>query len=171
MDFISLIHFFNNDAIVFGRNFLSHSSHLRFHDDSSMSTTSLLGRSLPSQPTQTSLRRLQDVLNRSRRLTTKQDVVMTSGKWRPIYDVLKTSDLRCLEDVQVTTSWRRLIYDVFRASDFQRPEDVWFTSSWRSPICDVLKTSDLRCLEDVQFTTSWRRLTYDVFKTPIKRHL
>ena len=45
--YISLLHFFNDDAIVFGRNFSSHSSHLRFHDDSSMSTTSLLGRSFP----------------------------------------------------------------------------------------------------------------------------
>ena len=57
-----------------------------------------------TQPTQTSLRRLQDVLKRSRRLTTKQDVVTTSGKRRLIYDVLKTSDLRRLEDVQFTTS-------------------------------------------------------------------
>ena len=33
-----------------------------------------------SQRTQTSLRRLQDVLKRSQRLTTKPDVVRTSGK-------------------------------------------------------------------------------------------
>ena len=39
--------YFNDDAIVFGRNFSSHSSHLSFHDDSSMSTRSLLGRSFP----------------------------------------------------------------------------------------------------------------------------
>ena len=45
--YISLLHFFNDDAIVFGRNFSSHSSHLSFHDDSSMSTRSLLGRSFP----------------------------------------------------------------------------------------------------------------------------
>ena len=45
--YISLLHVFNDDAIVFGRNFSSHSSHLRFHDDSSMSTTSLLSRSFP----------------------------------------------------------------------------------------------------------------------------
>ena len=50
-----------------------------------------------SQRTQTSLRRLQNVLERSRRLTTKQDVVKTSGKRRQIYDVLKTSDLRNFE--------------------------------------------------------------------------
>ena len=43
--FGSLLHFFNDDAIIFGHNFSSHSSHLRFHDDSSMSATSLLGRS------------------------------------------------------------------------------------------------------------------------------
>ena len=42
--YISLLHFFNDDTIVFGRNFSSHSSHLHFHEDSSMSTTSLLGR-------------------------------------------------------------------------------------------------------------------------------
>ena len=57
-----------------------------------------------TQRTQTSLRRLQDVLKRSRRLATKQDVVTTSGKRRRIYDVLKTSDLRHLEDVQFRTS-------------------------------------------------------------------
>ena len=57
-----------------------------------------------AQRTQTSLRRLQDVLKRSRRLTTKQDVVTTSGKRRLIYDILKTSDLRRLEDVKFTTS-------------------------------------------------------------------
>ena len=57
-----------------------------------------------TQPTQTSLRRLQDVLKRSRRLMTKQDVLMTSGKRRRIDDVLKTSDLRRLEYVQFTTS-------------------------------------------------------------------
>ena len=57
-----------------------------------------------TQPTQTSLRRLQDVLKRSRRLATKQDVIMTSGKRRRIYDVLKTPDLRRLEDVQFMMS-------------------------------------------------------------------
>ena len=56
------------------------------------------------QLTQTSLRRLQDALKRSRRLTNKQDVVTTSGKGRRIYDVLKTSDLRRHEDVQFTKS-------------------------------------------------------------------
>ena len=45
--YIFLPHFLNDDATVFGRNFPSHSSHLRFHDDSSMSTTSLLGISFP----------------------------------------------------------------------------------------------------------------------------
>ena len=58
----------------------------------------------PSQRTQTSLRRLQDVLKRSRRLTTKQDVVPTSRKRRLIDDVLETSDLRRLEDVELATS-------------------------------------------------------------------
>ena len=48
--------------------------------------------------------RLQDVLKRSRRLATKQDIVTTSGKRRRIYDVLKTSGLRRLEDVQLRTS-------------------------------------------------------------------
>ena len=61
-----------------------------------------------SKRTQTSLRRLQDFLKRSRRLTTKQDVVMTSGKRCRIYDVLKTSDLWRLADVWYLTSWRRL---------------------------------------------------------------
>ena len=86
-----------------------------------------------SQLTQTSLRRLQDVLKRSRDLTTKPDVVKSSYRRRLIYCVLKASDFRCLKDVRFTTFWRRSIYD-------------------------VLKTSDLRCLEEVRFTTSWRRL-------------
>ena len=65
---------------------------------------SCIGEVILAQRTQTSLRRLQDVLKRSRRFTTKPDVVTTSGKRRRIYDVLKTSDLRHLEDVQFGTS-------------------------------------------------------------------
>ena len=110
------------------------------------------------QRKQKSLRRLQDVLKMSRRLTTKQDVVTTSGKRRSIYDVLKTCDLRHLDDVQFRTSWRCLIYDILRTSDLRRLEDVRFTLSWRLPIHDVLKTSDLWLLVDVWFTTTWRRL-------------
>ena len=125
-----------------------------------------------SQWIQTSLRRLQDVLKRSRHLTTKQDVVTTSGKRPRIYDILKTC---CLEDVKFTTSWRRLLYDVFRTSslyrfyvlktsDLQRLQDVWFTASWRRPTYAVLKTS-------VQLTMSWRRMIYDVLKTSVKQRL
>ena len=106
-----------------------------------------------------------DVLKRSRCLTTKPDVVKTSGKRRLICNILKTFYLRCLEDVQFTTSWRRLIYDVLRTSDLRRLEDVQFTTSWRRLIYDVLRTSDLRRLEDVWFTSSWGRPDYDVFKT------
>ena len=47
-----------------------------------------------SQRTQTFFRRLQDVLKRSRRLTTKLDVL---GRF--FSDVLETSDLRRPEDV------------------------------------------------------------------------
>ena len=48
LEYISLLHFFNNDVIFFfGRNFLSHANHLHFHDNSSMSATSWLGRSFP----------------------------------------------------------------------------------------------------------------------------
>ena len=101
---------------------------------------------------------VQDALKRSWSLTTKQDVVTTSGKWRRIYDVLKTSDLRRLEDVQFATSWKRLIYNVYRTCNLRRLEDVWFTLSWRRPIYDMLKTSYLWRLEDVWFMTSWRRL-------------
>ena len=43
--------------------------------------------------------RLLRILKRSRRLTTKHDVVTTSGRKRRIYDVLKTSNLRRLEDI------------------------------------------------------------------------
>ena len=99
-----------------------------------------------TQLRQTSLRRLQDVLKRSRHLTIKQDVITTSGKRRRIYNVLKMSDLCCLEVVQFMTSWKRLIYD-------------------------VLKTFNLRCREDVQFATSWRRVIYDVLKTSVNWRL
>ena len=124
-----------------------------------------------TQPTQTSLIRIQDILKRSRRLTTKQDVVTTSERRHRIYDVLKMPDLHRLEEVQFTMSWRRLIYGVLKASKLQRLGNVWFTTSSERLIYDVLKTSDLRCLEDVQCTTSWRRLIYDVFKTSVKRSL
>ena len=96
---------------------------------------------MSTQRTQTSLRCLQDVLKRSRRLTTKPDVVKTSGKEFLIYDVLKTSYLRCLEDVQFTTSWRHPIYDVLRTSDIRPLQKVWFMLSWGPPIYDVFKTS------------------------------
>ena len=121
-------------------------------------------------------------LKRSRRLTTKQDIVTMSGKRHRIYDVLKTSDLRRLEDLQFTTSWRRPIYVILKMSNLRRFEDVWFTpssgrlvfnvlkdvwfmSSWRRPICDVSKTSDLQRLQDVWFTTSWRRPIYVICRT------
>ena len=55
-----------------------------------------------------SLRSLQDVLKSSRRLTTKPNDAMTSGRRRRIYDVLETSDLRRFEEVQFTTSRKRL---------------------------------------------------------------
>ena len=113
-----------------------------------------------SQPTQISLRRFQDVWKRSRRLTTKPDVFRASGRWRRIYNVLKTSYLRRLEDVRFITSWRCLTYDVLKMSDLRRLEDVGFTSSWRRLIHNVLKTSDLWRLEDVWFTTSRRGRIY-----------
>ena len=110
-----------------------------------------------TQRTQTSLRRLQGVLKRSRRLTIKQDIVTTSGKRRLIYDVLKMSDSRRLQDVWLTTSWRRLIYVILKTSNFGRLENVWFTTFSGRLIYDVLKTSNLRRLEEIWFMTSWRR--------------
>ena len=118
-----------------------------------------------------SLRRLKDVFKRWLCFTNKQDVFMTSGKTRRIYDVLKTSDLHHLEDVQFATSWRCLTYDIFRTSGLRRPEDVWFTSSWRRPIWNILKTSDLWRLQEVWFTTSWKRSSYVVLKTSNLRRL
>ena len=112
-------------------------------------------RTTTSQRTQTSLRRIQDVLKKSRRVTTKQDVATTSGKRRRIYDVLKTSDLPRLEDVQFTTSWKRLIYNVFRSSGLRRPEDGCLRH---------FETSSLGRLEDVRFASSWRCPIYDVLK-------
>ena len=84
---------------------------------------------LTPQQTQTSLKCLQDIFKRSWRPTTKQDIVTTSRKRHRIYDVLKTSYLRCLEDVEFTTSWRRLIYVVLKTSNLGRLENIWFTTS------------------------------------------
>ena len=114
---------------------------------------------------QKSLRRLQDVLKMSRRLTTKQDVVTTSGKRRSIYDVLKTRGLRHLDDIQFRTSWRCLIYDILRTSDLRRLEDFQFTTSWRRLIYDFLWTSDLRRLEDVCKATSVKQRRSGVYAT------
>ena len=118
-----------------------------------------------TQRTQTSLGCLQDIWKRSRRLTTKPDVFMTSSRRRRIYDVLKTSYLRCLEDIRFMTSWERLFYDVLKTSHLRRLEDVGFMSSGRRPIYNVLKTSDLWRLGDVWFTTFWRHLIYIVLRT------
>ena len=49
-------------------------------------------------------RRQQDVLKRSRSLTTTQDVATTFGKRCLVNDVLKKSDFRRLEDVQFSKS-------------------------------------------------------------------
>ena len=116
---------------------------------------------------------LQDVLKMSRRLTTKQDVVTTSGKRRSIYDVLKTRDLRHLDGVQFRTSWRCLIYNILRTSDLRRLEDVHlrcledflFTTSWRCLIYDFLWTSDLRRLEDVCKAMSVKQRRSGVYAT------
>ena len=119
-----------------------------------------------------SLRRLQDVLKNWWCLTTKADVLTmsdrrciddiwriydvlkTSNLHRPIYDVLKTSDLWCFEDVWFTTFWRHRIYVVLKTCDLRRLEEVRFSSSWRHLIGDALKTSGLRRLEDICKTTS-----------------
>ena len=126
---------------------------------------------LLTQRTQTSLKRLQHVLKRSRRLTIKPDVVKTSGKRRLIYVVSKTSNLWRLEGVGFMTSWRRLIYDVLRTSDLRRLQDAQFMMSSRCLIYDVLRMSDLRCLKEVRFESFWRRPIYDVSKTSVKRRL
>ena len=128
---------------------------------------------------QTSLRRLQNVLKRSRRLTTKQDVVTTSGKRRRIYDVLKmsnydvfrTSGLWRTEDVWFMLSSRRPIWDILKTSGLQRLQEVWFRTSGRRPIYVVLKMYNLRRLEDVWFTTTLRDLIYDVLKPSVKWRL
>ena len=52
-----------------------------------------------------------DVLKSSRRLATKQDVVTTS-------------DLRRLVNARLTSPWRRPIYDVLKTSDLQRLQDT-----------------------------------------------
>ena len=84
-----------------------------------------------TQWTQTSLRRLQNLFKRSRRLTihdvwrrTRQDVRFTTSWRRRIYVVLKMPSLRGLENVWFTTSW-----------------NVGFRSTWRCRIYDVLKRS------------------------------
>ena len=93
-------------------------------------------------------RRCQDVLGRL------EDVLFMSSWRRPIYYVLKTSDLRRLENVWFKTSWRLPIYNVLKTSDLLRLEDVWFLMSWRRPIYVVLKTFNLWRLQDVYKTTS-----------------
>ena len=97
-------------------------------------------------PIPTGYRRLQDVLTRSWRLTTKANVVTTSVRRGQIYGVSKTLDLRRLEGAQYTMSWRRLIYNVLKTSDLRHLDDVGFTTSWWRPIYDVLKTSVNRSL-------------------------
>ena len=136
---------------MFGRSYLSSYKHWNI-----VTMTNLNKIRYPAETEV--FKTLQDVLKMSRRLTTKQDVVTTSGKRLIIYDVLKTYDLRHLDDVQFRTSWRCLIYDILRTSDLRRLEDVRFTLSWRCPIHNVLRTSDLWLLVDVWFTTTWRRL-------------
>ena len=132
-----------------------------------------------SQQTQTSLKRLQDVLKRWRRLTTKSDVLTTSGRGRLIFVALKTSDSRHLKDVWFATSWRRQIHDVLETSVYvvlktfclRRLENVSFTTSWRRLIYDVLKMSDIRPIEDFWCAMSWGRLFYNVLKMSNLRRL
>ena len=71
---------------------------------------------------------------------TKQCIIITSGKRRQIYDILKMSHVHHYEDVQFTTFSRRLIHDVLEKSDF---------NTWRRQIYNILKTSDLWRNEDV----------------------
>ena len=90
---------------------------------------------------------------------------------RPIYNVLKMSDLLCLEDVWFTLSWRRLTSDVLKTSDLRCLKDVGFMLCWWRLMSYVLKTSDLRHFEDVQLMLSCRRLIYNVLKTCNLRRL
>ena len=122
---------------------------------------------------QYSIVRLQDVLKRS--LLLEKDKYVGKRHW--VYDVLKTSDIHCLEDVQFMTSWLRLIYDVLKTSDLHhfetsnlgRLKKVWFITSPGRLVYDVLKTCNLRWLEGVWFMTSWRPLIYNVLKKSVKR--
>ena len=57
-----------------------------------------------TQRTQTSLRGLQNVVKRSQRLSTKSDVVTTSGRRRRFYNVLMTSVKRCVCSNSMATS-------------------------------------------------------------------
>ena len=120
--------FFYITSAKFRVNFQSQNSHHRASQISMrFRSPKSIFHFINTQRAQTSLRLLQDVLKRSRRLMTKPNIVKTSGKRRLIYDALKTSYLRGLEEVQCTTSWRRLIYNVLRTSDLRRLEDVRFT--------------------------------------------
>ena len=58
---------------------------------------------VPPQRTQTILRRLYDVIKRSQSLLIKLDAITTFARRRRIYDIFKTSDLRCLEDIRFKT--------------------------------------------------------------------
>ena len=109
----------------------------------------LLPLSIISQQIKTSFRRLRGVLKRSQCLTTKSNVITTSGRRRRICDILKTSDLPHLENVWFTASWGSLIYVILKTSELQRLRYVWFTASWRRPIYGALKMSYLRRPEDI----------------------
>ena len=104
-----------------------------------------------TQRTQKSLRRLQDVIKRSRSLN--------------------TTKRRLAENVTFTMSSKDRIYVVLKTSNLRRFEDVWFVTSWKRLIYSVLNMLALRLPEDVRFTTFWRLLIYDVLKTSVKRHL
>ena len=130
-----------------------------------------------TQRTETSLRRLRDVLKRLRRLTTKPDVLTTPGRRRLIYDVLKSSDLRRLQNVRFTsscwfaTSWRHQIHDVLEKSVYNVLKTFCLWSFGGRLIYHVLKTSNFRRLKDIEFTSSWRRLICDVLRTSVLRRL
>ena len=65
-----------------------------------------------------------------------KNVTTSYDQTRRLHDVWqKTSDLRRL--VPFITSWRCLIYDVWKTSDLRCIEEVQFTTSWKRLICDV----------------------------------
>ena len=74
-------------------------------------------------------------------LKTSNLVVLKTSDLRHLEEVLKTSDLQYFQDVSFVTSWRRPIYDVLKLSDLWSLDDVFETAFVLQSRSDVYTTS------------------------------